>query len=95
MYYHCFECAAASEVKSDDWKEGFNEELEQDFNHFPIYHMQIQLGDSMQKWWKIIFSYRQLGMMNQDSNDKSVRTVNFATSKNLVKSMMFPHQNIH
>jgi len=31
----------------------------------------------------------------QDSNDSSVRIVNFATSKNLVvKSMIFPHQNI-
>jgi len=34
--------------------------------------------------------------LHQDSNDNGVRTVNFATSKNLVvKSMMFPHRNIH
>jgi len=33
---------------------------------------------------------------NEDSNDNGVRTVNFATSKNLVlKSMMFVHQKIH
>ena len=33
---------------------------------------------------------------HQDSNDNGVRTVNFATSKNLVvKSMMFPHTDIH
>ena len=32
----------------------------------------------------------------QDSNDNSVKTVNFATSKNLVvKSAVFPHRNIH
>jgi hypothetical protein len=32
----------------------------------------------------------------EDSNDNGVRVVNFATSKNLVvKSTMFPHQNIH
>jgi hypothetical protein len=31
-----------------------------------------------------------------DGNENGVRTVNFATPKNLVvKSMMFPHQNIH
>jgi len=31
-----------------------------------------------------------------DSNDNGVRIVNFATSNNLVvKSMMFPHRNIH
>jgi len=35
-------------------------------------------------------------MLLQDSNDNGVRIVNFATSRNLVvKSMMFPHQNIH
>jgi len=34
--------------------------------------------------------------LHQDSNDNGVRIVNFATSKNLVvKSTMFPHQNIH
>jgi len=33
---------------------------------------------------------------HQDSNDNGVRIVNFTTPKNLVvKSMMFPHQNIH
>jgi len=34
--------------------------------------------------------------LHQDSNDNGVRIVNFATLKNLVvKSTMFPHQNIH
>jgi len=34
--------------------------------------------------------------LHQDSNDNGVRIVNFTTSKNLVvKSTMFPHQNIH
>jgi hypothetical protein len=34
--------------------------------------------------------------LHQDSNDNCVRIVNFATPKNLVvKSMMFPHWNIH
>jgi hypothetical protein len=36
------------------------------------------------------------GCLHQDSNDKGVRTVNFATSKNLVvKITTFPHPNIH
>ena len=35
-------------------------------------------------------------ILHQDSNDNGVRLVNFPTSKNLVvKSMMFPHRNIH
>ena len=33
--------------------------------------------------------------LHQDSNDNGVRIVNFATSKNLVKSMMFLQRNIH
>ena len=34
--------------------------------------------------------------LHQDSNDNGVRIVNFTTTKNLVvKSMMFPHRNIH
>jgi hypothetical protein len=34
--------------------------------------------------------------LHEISNDNGVRLVNFATSKNLrVKSMMFPHCNIH
>jgi len=34
--------------------------------------------------------------LHQDSHDNGVRRVNFITSKNLVvKSSMFPHQNIH
>ena len=34
--------------------------------------------------------------LHQESNDNGVRTVNFATSKNVVvKSTMFPHRNIH
>ena len=33
--------------------------------------------------------------LHQDSNDNGVRIVNFGTSKNLVKSMMFPHRKIH
>jgi hypothetical protein len=34
--------------------------------------------------------------LHQDSNDKGVRIVNFATSKKIVvKNTMFPHRNLH
>ena len=34
--------------------------------------------------------------LHQDNNDNGVRTVNFATSKNVVvKSTMFAHRDIH
>jgi len=43
--------------------------------------------------FKLTIAYKRLRL---DSNDNGVRTVNFATSKNLVnKSMMFKHRNIH
>jgi len=39
-----------------------------------------------------IFSNQQLGMRgHRDSNADGFRIVNYATSKNLVKSTMFPH----
>jgi len=34
-----------SEVKGDDSKDSFYEELEQVFDHFPKYHMKILFGD--------------------------------------------------
>jgi hypothetical protein len=34
-----------SEDKCDDSKDSFYEELEQDFDHFPRYHIKILLGD--------------------------------------------------
>jgi len=50
----------------------------------------------MQKWGKRIFSNQQLGLRrHQDSNANGIRIVNYATSKNLVKSTMFLHRNIH
>ena len=73
-------------------------ELEQDFDHFPKYHMKILLGDFNAKvGWKNIFK-RTIGneSLHQDSNDNGVRIVNFGTSNNLVlKSMMFLHWNIY
>jgi hypothetical protein len=33
--------------------------------------------------------------LHEISNDNGVRVVNFATSKNIVKSKMFTHRNIH
>ena len=35
-----------------------------------------------------------LESLHQHSNDNGVRIVTFATSKNLARSMMFPHRNI-
>jgi hypothetical protein len=60
--------------------------------------MKILSGDSNAKvGWEDIFK-PTIGneSLHEISIDNGVRLVNFATSKNLrVKSMMFPHHNIH
>jgi endonuclease/exonuclease/phosphatase family metal-dependent hydrolase len=89
---------APSENKSDDSKDRFYEELEQDFHHFPRYHMKILLGDFNAKVGRENIFKLTIGkeILHQDSNDNGVRIVNFATSKNLVvKSTIFPHRTIH
>ena len=88
---------APSEEKCDDSKESLSEELEQDFDHFLKYHMKILLGDFNAKVggeniFKLTTGNESL---HQDNNDKGVRNVNFATSKNLVKSTTFLRRNIH
>ena len=60
--------------------------------------MKIILGDFNAKMGRENIFKPTVGneSLHQDSNDNDVRIVNFATSKNLVvKSTMFPHQNIH
>jgi len=88
---------APSENKSDDSKDRFYEELEQDFHHFPRYHMKILLGDRNAKVGRENIFKPAIGndSLLNDSNDNGVRIVSFDTSKNLVvKSKMFPHRNI-
>ena len=87
-----------SDEKSDDSIDSFYAELDHVFDHFPEYHMKIMLGDynaklERQDIFKPIIGNESL---HQDSNDNDVRIGNFATVKSLVvKSMMFPHRNIH
>jgi exonuclease III len=86
--------AATGEI-GDVSKDSFCEELEEVFDHFPKYHTKILLGDFNAKVGREDTFKPTIGneSLHQDSNDNGV---NFATSKNLVvKSMMFPHQNIH
>jgi hypothetical protein len=67
-------------------------------NNFPKYHTKILLGDFNAKVGRENIFKPTIGneSLYQDSNYNGVRTVNFATSKNLVvKSTMFQHRNIH
>ena len=90
---------ALTEEKSDDSKDSFYEELEQIFfYHFPKYHMKLPLRDfNAEVWRENIFKPTIVNeSLHQDSSGNGVRTLKFATSKRLVvKSTMFPHQNIH
>jgi len=53
---------ATSEERSDDSKEIICEELEQLFDHFPKYHMNILLGELNANWVERIISNPLLGM---------------------------------
>jgi exonuclease III len=74
---------APSEEKSDESKDGFYEELEQVFDHFPKYHMKMFLGYFNAKVGREHIFKPTIGqeILHQDSNDNGVRLVNFTTSK--------------
>jgi hypothetical protein len=89
---------APTEDKTDDVKNCFYEELKRVFDKFPKYHMKSLLGDFNAKVDREDIFEPTIGKesLHEISNDNGVRLANFATSKNLrVKSMMFPHRNIH
>jgi exonuclease III len=89
---------APIEDKTDEVKDSFYEELERVFDKFPKYHMKILLGDFNAKVGRedILKPTIRNESLHEISTHNGVRLVNFATSKNLrVKSMMFPHHNIH
>jgi hypothetical protein len=87
---------APTEDKTDDVKDSFYEEFECVFDKFPKYHMKILLGAFNAKVGKEDIFKPTTGNESLHKISNGVRLVNFATSKNLrVKSMMFPHRNIH
>ena len=89
---------APSEEKSEDSKDSIYEELVQIFCLFPKYHMKIVLRDFNAKVGRgnIFTLTNRNESLHHDSNDNGVRILNFSTSnKEVVKSTMFPHQNIH
>jgi hypothetical protein len=89
---------APCEDKSDDVKNGSDEELERVCDQFPRYDMKILLGDFNAKVGREDIFKPTIGndSSHEISNDNGVRVVSFATSKNLVvKSTMFPHRSIH
>jgi hypothetical protein len=88
---------APTEDKIDDVKGGFYEELKRIFNKFPKYHMKM-LGNFNAKVGREELFKPKIGneSLHEISDGNGVRTVNFATSKDLiVKSTMFPLHNIH
>jgi hypothetical protein len=84
---------APNEDKFDDIKHRFYKELEQVFNKFPRYHMNILSGDSNAKVSREDIFKPPIGneSLHETRNDNGVRVVNFATSKKLtLRSTMFP-----
>jgi hypothetical protein len=64
-------------------KRQFYGKLEQVFYHFPKYHTKFLLGDFNAKVGRYYISKptTENEGLHQDSNDKGLRVVNFATSK--------------
>jgi len=90
------ECACTEE-KSDDSKDSFYKQLEQVVDRYPNDHTKILLDFKAKLARQDIFLLTNENEgLHQDSDDNGIRTVIFATSKNLVvNSMMFLHKNIH
>jgi hypothetical protein len=88
---------APTEDKDDVIKDSFYEELEEIFDQFPKYHMNLLMGDFNAKVGREDIFKPVIGneILHEASNDNRVRVVNFATSKNLIKSTTFPHHDIH
>jgi hypothetical protein len=83
---------ASTKGKSDDVKDSFYEELECMFDNVPKYYMKILLGDFNAKVGKedIFKPTIENESLQEISNDKGVRVVNFATSKNHSQKYEFP-----
>jgi hypothetical protein len=79
-------------------KNSIYEELKRVFDKFLKRHMKILLGDFNAKVGREDIFKPTIGneSLHEINNDNGVRLVNVSRSKNLiVKSMMFPHHNIH
>jgi hypothetical protein len=87
----------ATEDKNVYVNDTFYEELEHGFHGVRKYHTKILLGDFIAKLGKEDIFKQTIGneTLHEISNDKGVRVVNFATSKNVtVRSTMIPHPKI-
>ena len=89
---------APTEEKSDDEKDAFYDILDDVYNRSPRQDIKIVLGDCNAQIGREEGLRPVIGLhsLHENSNDNGLRTVNFATSKNMsVASTMFPHRNIH
>jgi exonuclease III len=79
---------APTEDKDDVIKDKFYEELEQVFGQLPRYHMKILMGNFNAKVGRGNIFKPIIGneSLHEASNDNGVRVVNFATSKNLLRT---------
>jgi hypothetical protein len=89
---------APTEETSDGSKDRFYDELDQVFDHFPKSRVKIPFGDCNTKLGREDIFKPTTGndSLHQDSNDNSVKLVNFDSSNSLaLKSMTFQHQITH
>ena len=74
---------APSKEKRCDYKDSFDEELEQGFDHFPKYNMTILLEDFNAKVGRENIFQSTVGneSLHHDNNDNGVRIVNLPHQK--------------
>ena len=67
------------------------------FDKLSRYHIKTVLGDFNAKVGREDIFTPTIGKYSlyNDSNDNGVRLISFATCKNLIKSAMFQHKDIH
>jgi hypothetical protein len=98
VLYYCLNVLAISEDKVDYIKGRFYEEIERLFDQLSVYHTQILLGNFNAKLGRGNIFQQKIGneFVHPERNDRGIRLVNFATSKNLlINRTTFPHCNIH
>jgi hypothetical protein len=84
---------APSEDKSDVSKDSLHEELEQVFNHFPKYHMKIQLGDLNAKLERENIFKLTIRMRVYFRIVMMMMLVKYATSENVVVNLLTPNDH--
>ena len=89
---------APTEVKDNEVKEEFYDNLDAVYNGVPDNDVKIVLGDSNAKVGRELYHHKVAGKysLHEFSNDNGTRLIEFAKDRSMhIKSTMFPHKDIY